>query len=138
MLTIIKNLFTRWIKKSSNLEPLYDRTVSVEVHWQVSSARYVVDEFDRFNQQAAFLAAHPEAELVIEGHCDSLEVSSREAALELARQRAWAHRDVLHYQCGVALNRMVMVSYGYERPLFRQPADEQQHRLNRRTYTLVR
>jgi outer membrane protein OmpA-like peptidoglycan-associated protein len=138
MLTTIKNLFTRWVNKFNNLEPLYDRTVPADVRWQISSDRYVVDEFDTFNQQAAFLAAHPEAELVIEGHCDSLEVSSREAALKLGEQRARAHRDVLHYQCGVALDRTVMVSYGYERPLFHEPADDQQHRLNRRTHTLVR
>ncbi len=138
MLTTIKNLFTRLINKFNDLQPLYDRTVPAEVHWQIGLARYIDSDFTNFNQQAAFLAAHPEAELVIEGHCDSLEVNSTEAGLLLGEQRARAHRDILHYQCGVAVDRMVMVSYGRERPLFYRPADELQHSLNRRTHTLVR
>jgi flagellar motor protein MotB len=113
----------------------YQHDVPTAVYWQSGTASYSSD-FVYFNQQADFLRCHPELVLLIAGHTDSTE-GSRELCLKLGESRAGAHRDILHYQCGIALNRMELISYGRERPVVWPEHDDQDRRLNRRTDTRI-
>lgn len=65
-------------------------------------------------RHAAWLAAHPEVRVVVEGHCD--ERGTVEYNLALGDKRAQATRDTL-VGLGVASARLSAVSFGKERPL---------------------
>lgn len=62
---------------------------------------------------AAFLAQHPEINLLIEGHCDDR--GSEEYNMGLGEDRASTVRDRL-VQLGVGADRIKIVSFGKERP----------------------
>ena len=62
---------------------------------------------------AAWLRAHPDSRVLIEGHAD--ERGTREYNLGLGAKRATAIRDQL-IALGVTANRIRTVSYGKERP----------------------
>lgn len=63
---------------------------------------------------ATWLKAHPEVNVVIEGHCD--ERGTIEYNLALGQRRASSVRDYLT-SLGVERGRMRLVSYGEERPV---------------------
>ena len=65
-------------------------------------------------KNAAWLQAHRQAKVLVEGHCD--ERGTVEYNLALGEQRARAARDSL-VSLGVAAERLRTVSYGKERPL---------------------
>ena len=65
-------------------------------------------------KNAAWLQAHRQAKVLVEGHCD--ERGTVEYNLALGEQRARAARDSL-VGLGVAAERLRTVSYGKERPL---------------------
>lgn len=113
----------------------YQREVSTRVSWHSGTARYSSD-FVRFNQQADFLRVHPELVILIEGHTDSTE-GTRESCLQLGEERARAHRDILHYQCGISLDRIELISYGRERPVVWPEHDDRERELNRQTVTRI-
>lgn len=138
MITIIRNLYARVTDQFRNLPAEYDRTVDANMHWQMGTDRYVPEEFAAFNQQADFLRAHPGVGLLIEGHCDSSETATREQAIILGEQRARAHKSVLHYQCGIELERLMIVSYGSERPVMNPTHNAVERQVNARTHTQLR
>ncbi|MGH9361777.1 MAG: peptidoglycan-associated lipoprotein Pal [Thermoanaerobaculia bacterium] len=63
---------------------------------------------------ARFLAAHPQFEIVIEGHCD--ERGTNEYNLALGERRASSARDYLA-SLAVERGRLRTISYGEERPV---------------------
>lgn len=63
---------------------------------------------------AKYLAANPNARLVIEGHCD--ERGSKAYNLSLGERRAASARDYLA-SSGVARGQLSVTSYGEERPV---------------------
>lgn len=81
-------------------------------------------EFDRYDltsealqtlaDNARVLKAHPEARVVVEGHCD--ERGTVEYNLALGDKRAKAVRDYL-ISLGVNSTQILTISYGKERPL---------------------
>jgi len=81
-------------------------------------------EFDRYDltsealqtlaDNARVLKAHPEARVVIEGHCD--ERGTVEYNLALGDKRAKAARDYM-ISLGVNSAQVLTISYGKERPL---------------------
>ncbi len=85
------------------------------------------------SEGAAWLKAHPNSQLLVEGHCD--ERGSQAYNLVLGEKRAKA---VLSYllDLGVSANRMHIVSYGEERP-FCERQDEQCYKMNRRGHLTV-
>ncbi len=135
---LFTQLFTRCINLIRGPVDDYERTVSTDVYWQTGTDRYIVTDFDNFNQQADYLKAHPNFKLIIEGHCDRSEVPNMESAIMLAERRAQAHRAVLHYQCGIELDRLMIVSYGYQRPIFQPAYSDFERRVNGRTHTGLR
>jgi len=77
---------------------------------------------------AAYLAAHPETTITLEGHAD--ERGSREYNLALGERRALAVRRQL-VLLGATAGQIRTVSYGEERPVA-EGHDEQSYGLNRR------
>ena len=102
------------------------------------SSRVIYFEFDSANLRpedqpvieahAAYLAKHPNAKLVIEGHAD--ERGSREYNLALGERRAVAVRELL-LVLGASGTQVEVVSYGEEKPAA-VGQNEEAWRLNRR------
>ena len=91
------------------------------------AARAVLDK------QAAWLLAHPDLTVTIEGHAD--ERGTREYNLALGERRAAAVKNYLAAK-GVSPDRMLTISYGEERPV--DPGhNEAAWALNRRAVTVV-
>ena len=80
------------------------------------------------------MAANPNVNVVIEGHCD--ERGTREYNLALGERRATAVVDYMS-TLGVAANRVTSISYGKERP--EDPAsNETAWAKNRRAVTTIK
>ena len=96
---------------------------------------YVLDEASRMTlaAQAQWLLANPNVRASIEGHCD--ERGTREYNLALGERRANAARDFLVAN-GVPANRLLVVSWGKERPVA-QGSSEAAWAQNRRAVTVV-
>ena len=81
-------------------------------------------DFDKYNirpgdarildEDARWMKANPNFQILIEGHCD--ERGTNEYNLALGERRTKATLNYLVAQ-GVAVNRMILISYGEERPL---------------------
>lgn len=84
-------------------------------------------------RQAAYLAQHPNASVVIEGHAD--ERGTREYNLGLGDRRATSARDYL-VSLGVSPNRIRTISYGKERPVA-VGSNENAWAQNRRAVTVL-
>lgn len=93
--------------------------------------KYEVDQNDieSVNVQAAYLVAHQDAKVRLEGNTDSR--GSREYNIALGWKRAKAVAAILKQQ-GVSDTQIATVSYGKEK-LVADGDDENAHRLNRRT-----
>ena len=65
------------------------------------------------DRKVRWLRAHPEATVLVEGHCDAHGTS--EYNMSLGERRAAAARDYLVEQ-GIAPDRIQLVSWGKERP----------------------
>ncbi len=85
-------------------------------------------------ENAKWFRRYPNAQIIIEGHCD--ERGTEEYNLALGDRRANAARDFL-IQLGVPAARMEAVSYGEERP-FVQGTTEAAYAQNRRAHFVVR
>lgn len=71
-------------------------------------------------QDAAYLAAHPELQITVAGFAD--ERGTNEFNLELGLKRATAMREAL-IQSGIAGSRILIVSYGKDRPICTENTD---------------
>ncbi len=110
---------------------------------EVSPLQDVFFDFDRdrvrpdqhkvLHANVAWLKAHPQAQILIEGHCD--ERGTPEYNLGLGERRAQAVRQFL-VRAGIPAKRIAVVSYGEERPFAREH-DERAWRLNRRAHFVV-
>ena len=87
---------------------------------------------------AAWLRAHPQQLLLIEGHCDNRGTTSRknDFNVDLGEQRAQAAMNHLVAQ-GVEPSRITILSYGEERPQCTE-ASERCWSQNRRSRFLVK
>ncbi len=88
------------------------------------------DARDALTHNAKLLMDHPEARIVIEGHCD--ERGTREYNLALGDRRARAAKDFL-VRFGVEEARIEVISYGEERP-FAAGHNETAWQQNRRAH----
>lgn len=83
------------------------------------------------SSDAAFLAQHPDINLLIEGHCDDR--GSDEYNLGLGENRASVVRDWLVAN-GVNANRIRIVTFGKERPFCTTVEDDSCWSRNRRAH----
>ncbi len=104
-----------------------------DIHFDFDRATVRPEDARILDGNARWLAAHPGARVLIEGHAD--ERGTNEYNLALGETRAKATRDQLVAR-GVAPARITLVSYGEERPLCRT-ATETCWAQNRRAHFLV-
>jgi len=111
----------------SEVSPLHD------VFFDYDRDRLRPDQEKALHADVAWLKAHPQAQIVIEGHCD--ERGTPEYNLALGNRRAQAVRHYL-IRAGIPSVKMAAVSYGKERP-FAPGHDEQAWKQNRRAHLVV-
>lgn len=85
--------------------------------------------------QARWLLVNPQVRAVVEGHASERE--TRDRALALGERRATAVRDYL-VSLGIPPMRLVVTSWGKERPIQPGPADIGRDRNSRVVTTIVR
>jgi peptidoglycan-associated lipoprotein len=109
-----------------------------DIHFDFGAAAIRPGNLKILDANAAWLRAHPQLLLLIEGHCDNRGATSRknEFNIDLGEQRAQAAMNHLVAQ-GVQPSRITILSYGEERP---QCAEESKRcwSQNRRSRFLVK
>ena len=83
---------------------------------------------------AKFLAAHPDAKVLIEGHCD--ERGSEDYNIALGDNRAGSTRDLLT-KLGVSASQIQTISYGKEKPFCTTSETENCFQQNRRAHFVL-
>ncbi len=104
-----------------------------DVFFDYDDALIRPDQQESISADAAWLAAHPNVTVRVEGNCD--ERGTAEYNLALGQRRADAVRSAL-IATGVRPDRIATVSYGKERP-FVLGHDESQWRWNRRAHLAI-
>lgn len=83
------------------------------IYFEFDSSEVRSADRDVLNNHARYLAANPQATIVLEGHGD--ERGSREYNIGLGERRAQSARQILELQ-GVGSQQLSTVSYGEEKP----------------------
>ncbi len=99
-------------QQSATIEELFARDVK-DAFFDFNKANIRPDARVALTQTAAFLRAHPDLDVTIEGHCD--ERGSLEYNLGLGQRRADAAKNFL-VALGISANRMTTMSWGKEHP----------------------
>lgn len=88
-----------------------------DVHFDFGKAVIRAGDVKILDANAAWLRAHPDHLVLIEGHCDNRGTASskNEFNLDLGERRAQAAMNHLVAQ-GIAPSRITILSYGEERP----------------------
>ncbi len=87
------------------------------------------------NAVASFLNKHKKLNIVIEGHCD--ERGTNEYNLALGEKRAKSTKNYL-VSLGVSPGRMIIITYGEEKPLCTQPNETCWQKNRRAHFVAVR
>jgi peptidoglycan-associated lipoprotein len=101
-----------------------------DVFFDFNKATVRPDEVPVTDNDAKFLAQHPDIKITVEGHCDDR--GSEEYNLALGDSRANSMKQSLEQQ-GVSADRIQTISYGKEKP-FCTAEDEQCWQANRRDH----
>jgi peptidoglycan-associated lipoprotein len=109
-------------------EELFGKNVK-DVFFDYDKSTVRQDEVPTVQNDGAFIAQHPNAKVLIEGHCDDR--GSVEYNLALGTSRAEATKQAL-MQRGVPADRIKTVSYGKEKPFCNQDNEQcwQQNRVD--------
>lgn len=91
----------------------WESFVNEDIYFNKNSAVLLPEAKEVLSRKAAWLYAHPDIRIVIQGHSD--EKGSAEFNLALADHRAGNVKSYLLGQ-GIATERLVVVSYGSESP----------------------
>lgn len=102
------------------------------VYFEFNSAAVASEDREIILAHAEYLATHPDAKIVLEGHAD--ERGSREYNIALGERRAKAVSKLMLLQ-GAAQSQIDVISFGEERPIALEH-DESAWRLNRRVEIL--
>lgn len=129
-------------------ETIEEPSIRGEEEFQsVPELKNVYFDFDKFDlteeakailqKNAEYLLAHPEYEVLVEGH--TCECGTNEYNLGLGQKRANAVRDY-YISLGIPANSVATISYGEEKPVNKNagPPDSPLCKLNRRAETKVR
>jgi len=84
-----------------------------DIYFEFDQYRVLDSDKSTLERVAAWLNEHPEARILIEGHCD--ERGTNEYNMALGEQRALAARRYL-VGLGIDSGRLTTISYGEERP----------------------
>jgi peptidoglycan-associated lipoprotein len=115
-------------KKERSAPPLSDVFFAFDSFLLSEEAQRVLQK------NAEWLRSNPEAQIVIEGHCD--ERGTVEYNLALGERRAQSVKDYL-VNLGISADRLFTISYGKERP-FVLGHTEEAWAQNRRAHFLLR
>ncbi len=88
--------------------------VNEMIHFAFDSSALDATAQEILKKKAAYLQAHPDVRVIIQGHCD--ERGTVEYNLALGERRAQAAKTFL-VNLGIDPNRLETISYGEERPL---------------------
>lgn len=119
---------------SGTIVPTRERWASVVVYFAYDSSAVGPAERPKLETLSQHLKQHPNYSVVVEGHCDDR--GSDEYNRALGESRALAVRDYLT-GLGIAPGRIDTVSYGEERPVVPNAANETQHQKNRRAEFII-
>lgn len=114
-------------------EQLFAQNVK-DIFFSYDNAAIRNDEDALVNADAQFLAAHPQMQLLIEGHCD--ERGSEDYNMVLGDNRAKTVRDALVHQ-GVKADRIKVISYGKEKPFCTTGENDSCWSQNRRAHFVL-
>lgn len=104
-----------------------------DIYFAFDSAALSQEAQAVLRKKAAFLKAHPNVRVTIEGHCD--ERGTNEYNLALGEARAKAAKAFL-VDLGIASERLATISYGEERPIVRGSTEEAWAK-NRRAHFVI-
>lgn len=110
-----------------------ERGEILDAFFLFDAATLDADARGALDRTAAWLRAHPETSISIEGHCD--ERGTEQYNLALGDRRGAAAADYLA-TLGVARDRISTVSYGEERP-FARGGTEEAWKQNRRAHIVL-
>ncbi len=115
--------------------PASERTAfeNEDIYFAFDSAALSQEAQAVLRKKAAFLKAHPNVRVTIEGHCD--ERGTNEYNLALGEARAKAAKAFL-VDLGIASERLATISYGEERPIVRGSTEEAWAK-NRRAHFVI-
>jgi peptidoglycan-associated lipoprotein len=96
-----------------------------DVHFDIGKAAIRPGDAGILDANAAWLRAHPEYLVLIEGHCDARGIASNKQELNMAlgERRAEAAMNDLVAR-GVQPDRITILSYGEERPVCSAQSEE--------------
>lgn len=114
-------------------EQLFARNVK-DIFFNYDNADIRNDEQAKLDADARFLAAHPDWQLLIEGHCD--ERGSEDYNMALGQNRAKDVQDGLVRQ-GISSDRIKLISYGKERPFCTTAENDSCWSQNRRAHFVL-
>jgi peptidoglycan-associated lipoprotein len=108
--------------------------VNQDIHFDYDRYDLSAEAKRILNDKAAFLQAHPEVKVIVEGHCD--ERGSNAYNMALGEKRAKAAAAYLTAM-GIAAERLETVSYGEEKPLVMGHTEEA-YAANRRGHFVIK
>ncbi|HET9183156.1 MAG TPA: peptidoglycan-associated lipoprotein Pal [Candidatus Angelobacter sp.] len=114
-------------------EELFERNVK-DIFFNYDNAAIRNDEDALVNSDAQFLSAHPNMQLLIEGHCD--ERGSEDYNMVLGNSRAKSVRDALIQQ-GISADRIKLISFGKEKPFCTTAENDSCWSKNRRAHFVL-
>lgn len=88
--------------------------VNQHIYFEFDKSRLLPEAKEILKRKAKWLAANPNASVIIEGHCD--ERGTNEYNMALGDRRAQSAKGYL-VDLGVAPQRLTTISYGEERPI---------------------
>ena len=115
------------------LEELFARDVK-DIYFDYDKYGIRASDESIAEADAKFLAAHPDAKVLIEGHCD--ERGSEDYNIALGDNRAGSTRDLLT-KLGVSANQIKTISYGKEKPFCTTSETESCFEQNRRAHFVL-
>jgi peptidoglycan-associated lipoprotein len=114
-------------------EELFAKNVK-DIYFNYDNANIRNDEATMINSDAQFLSAHPNMQLLIEGHCD--ERGSEDYNMALGDNRAKSVRDALVQQ-GIKADRIKLISLGKEKPFCTTAENDSCWSQNRRAHFVM-
>lgn len=120
--------------EQTQLPPEPEKLELEDVFFDFDKAELRADARAILSRNGEMLQRHPDARILIEGHCD--ERGTREYNLALGDKRAKAAMDFL-VRFGIEPVRIETISYGEERP-FAMGHNESAWALNRRAHFVIR
>ncbi len=106
-----------------------------KIYFQAGSEVILDESLPKLRRLRDFMVLNPTVTIEIQGHVN-LDGSKR-SSKKLSSRRA---KQILKYLVseGVSKNRLTAVGFGFEKPVFKQPVDDDQKEANRRVEILIK